>query len=193
MKIITKLTGLLALALAGVTAQANTFNFSYVFGDGVTTVTGSLNGDQNGIFVENITNVSVSFNGEAMPGTVFTSQFDADSFSYLPGAIVSFDALQNNFFFANSDLAGGDVGYDSIFYLLNASVFMDTAVASSTLGYASQDAPIVTSSWSLSAAPGSSVPDQGTTLGLFGFSLGALVWVHRRSRSGWMRSTAVVR
>jgi hypothetical protein len=181
MKIISKLAGLLALGLMLGSARADTFNFSYVFGDGLA-VTGSLNGTANGNFVENVTNVSVFFDGNALPGTVFTSRFDGAS--YLDGPIVSFDALQNNFIFANSDLANGDFSFDSIFYMLNASVFSDTAVAYSALGHASQDDPTVSTSWSLSRA---AVPDQGTTLALFALGLVVLGWLHSRSRLAAVR------
>jgi hypothetical protein len=178
MNIIRKLSaGLLALGLVVGVARADIFDFSYVFGDGLT-VTGTLDGNQNGLFIENVTNVSVFFNGDALPGTVFTAQFDGAA--YLAGPVVSFDALQNNFFFANSDLAGGDLGFDSIFYLVNASVFADTAVASSALGYASQDDPTVATSWSLSRA---AVPEPGATLGLLALSLIALGCLRSRFQS----------
>jgi hypothetical protein len=176
-KFIPQLAGLLALGLALGTARADTFNFSYVFGDGLT-VTGSLDGTENGNFVENITNVSVFFDGNAMAGTIFTSQFDSGS--YLNGPVVSFDALQNNFIFANSDLVNGDFGFDSIFYMLNASVFSDTAVAYSSLGYASQDDPTAAANWSLSRA---AVPDQGTTIALFALGLVVLGWLRRQVRA----------
>jgi hypothetical protein len=138
MKILPKLTLSLALAfgLSAGSAYADSFSFSYLFGDGLS-VTGVFGGVANGSFVENVTGVAVSFNGTEMPGSVFTSHFDGAS--YLSGPVISFDALQNNFIFANSDLANGDFGFDSVFYMLNASVYSDTAVAFSALGYASQD------------------------------------------------------
>jgi hypothetical protein len=170
MKVLPKLCGLLALVFALGTARSDTFDFSYVFGDGLS-VTGSLDGTANGNFIENVTNVSVFFDGNALAGTIFASQFDGAS--YLDGPIISFDALQNNFVFANSDLVNGDFGFDSIFYMLNASVFSDTAVAYSALGYASQDDPTVPANWSLSRAV---VPDRGTTLALLALGLVMVVW-----------------
>lgn len=184
MKIMPKFIGLVTLGLALGAARADTFNFSYVFGDGLA-VTGSLNGTENGDFVENVTNVSVFFDGNALPGTVFTSRFDGAS--YLGGPVVSFDALQNNFIFANSDLANGDFGFDSIFYILNASVFSDTALAFSALGYASQDDPTVAASWTLSRA---AVPDQGKTLALFVGGLVLLACLQGRTKATGLRTTA---
>lgn len=187
LKIIPKAAALLALGLALGTARADTFNFSYVFGDGLS-VTGSLNGTANGNFVEDIANVSVFFGGNVLPGTIFTSQFDGAS--YLSGPIVSFDPLLNNFVFANSDLVNGDFGLDSIFYMLNASVFSDTAVAYSSLGYGSQDDPTVAASWSLTRA---TVPDQGTTLALLALGLVVLGWLHSHSRLVPVRTAAKAR
>jgi len=180
MKIMPKLAGLLALGLTLGVARADTFTFSYVFGDGLE-VTGSLDGTLSGIFVADVTNVSVFFGPDALPGTVFASQYDGSS--YQPGPIVSFDVFQNNFAFANSDLAGVDFTYDSIFYIFNASVFSDTAVAFSTLGYASQDDPTEAARWTLTLTSTAAVPDQGATLVLLGLGLAGLGWRHRRVRS----------
>lgn len=168
------LTLVCALGLSAGSACADTFSFSYLFGDGLS-VTGEFGGVAHGNFVEHVTGVAVSFNGTALPGSVFTAQFDGTS--YLTGPVISSDARQNNFVFANSDLAGGDFGFDSIFYLLNASVFSDTAVAFSALGYASQDDPTVSASWTLVQTP-----EQSSTLALLGLALAGLAWMQRSSR-----------
>ena len=165
------LTLVLALSFSAGFARAEYFSFSYLFGDGLT-VTGSFNGDLNGNFAENINGLSVFFNGEAMTGSLFASRFDSGS--YFDGPIISFDALQNNFTFANSDFANGDFTYDSVFYILNASVYSDTAVAFSSLGYASQDDPTVSSSWRLA------VPDHGSSLALLGLTMLGLLWLRRK-------------
>ena len=173
MKIIHRLGQLLVLvlSLAATSAQATFFSYEYTFGDGLV-VSGSLDGTQKGNFVENVSNVSVFFNGTAMLGTIFTANYDGTG--YLNSPVVSFDALQNNFLFANSDLAAGDFGYDSVFYMFNASVFADTAVAFSTMGFASQDWPTADGKWSLT------VPEGGSTvLLLCGAGVG-LAFVRRR-------------
>ena len=178
MKTLTQLSRTLILVLVlGLSAgfvRADTFAFSYLFGDGLN-VTGTFSGVANGNFAENVFNVAVFFNGNAMPGTVFASQFDGAN--YLNGPVISYDALQNNFVFANSDLAGGDFVFDSIFYMLNASVSSDTAVAFSSLGYASQDDPTSSANWSLVQTP-----DQSSTLALLGLALAGLTWMKRRFR-----------
>jgi hypothetical protein len=137
-------------------------------------VSGTLDGTQNGNFVDNVSNVSVFFDGVALPGTIYTSMYDG--LNYLSGAVVSFDALQNNFLFATSDLASGDFGYESLFYMLNASVFEDTALALSNvgIGYASQDSPTSGGSWSLT------VPDSGSTILLMGLAMAGLVGMRRK-------------
>jgi hypothetical protein len=165
----------LALGLSAVSACADTFRFSYLFGDGLT-VTGNFGGVANGNFVENVSGVSVYFNATAMPGSVFTAQFDGAS--YLSGPVISFNALQNNFVFANSDLTNGDFGFDSIFYMMNASVYSDTAVAFSTLGYASQDDPTMRANWSLVQTP-----EQSSTLALLSLAMVGLVWLRRKQSS----------
>lgn len=172
---------LAALCLATNLARGTVFTFSYAFGDGLT-ASGSLTGTQNGQFVDNVSDVSLFFNGVAVPGSIFASQFDGPTFSYLSGPVVSFDALQNNFVFSNSDFANGDLSADSFFYILNASVADDTAVASSVpLGFfGSQDLPTVSRSWSLTAAPSGSVPDEGATCALLGMAMAGMVWWRRK-------------
>lgn len=176
MKSLRNLSALLILGLS-LTAGAcygTTFSYAYTFGDGLV-VSGKLNGTQKGNFVENVSDVSVLFNGSAVPGIIYASSYDG--MNYLKGPVVSFDALQNNFVFATSDLAGGDWGYESLFYMLNASVFADTALALSNLGsgYASQDFPTSSESWSLK------VPDGGSTLALLSLVLLALAAARRRT------------
>lgn len=171
-----KCISLLAVSfgLALSSAYGTLYDYTYFFGDGLL-VTGQLSGDQNGSFIDNVTDVSVFFNGIAIPGTVFTASFDGAS--YQTGPVVSFDALQNNFLFSNSDLANGDFGYDSIFYILNASVYFDTAVAFSTLGYASQDDPTA-DTWRLEEhVPGTHVPDSSGSIAWLGLGLAGLVWL----------------
>ena len=163
-------------------ARATVFNFSYNFGDGVT-ASGSLTGTQNGQFVTGISAVSLSFNGTTVPGSIFTSTYDAGTFSYLNGPVVSFAALQNNFVFSNSNLVNGDFGYDSLFYILKPSVQdPSTAVGlSNPLGvFGSQNDPTVAGRWSLQAATSGSVPDSGATAVLFGAALVGLAALRRK-------------
>lgn len=176
MKSIHRLSLLVTLAF-GLTAGSSygtTFTYSYTFGDGLV-VSGKFTGTQNGNFVDNVSNVSLFFDGFALPGTIYSSMYDG--LNYQTGPVVSFDALQNNFLFATSDLAGGDFAYDSIFYMLNSSVFDDTALAFSStgIGYAAQDYPTSSGSWSLK------VPDSGSAVVFMGLTMAGLAWVRRKS------------
>ena len=166
----------MALGLAVGSARATTFDFSYTFGDinNPLVVTGSLDGnlDLTGLFVLNVQNVSVFFNGDAMSGTVFTSQYNGNDF--FSGPVVSFDATQNNFFFANSDLASGDTTLDSLFSLTNTD---GSATAFYPLG-GTQDSPLVAGNWSLTAV--NTVPENSGTFVLFGTGLGFLCWIRRK-------------
>lgn len=102
-----------------VAAQAtSTFNFKYTFADdqyqpSTNYVSGTFNGDRNGNFVDNITNLNILYNGAQLPGSP-TGQLPYQQWAWdttthnwdrtpptnadTP-AIVSFDGNQNNFLF----------------------------------------------------------------------------------------------
>lgn len=177
MKTIPKLIQLLA-AMSGLmigSAHGAAFNYSYVFNDGLT-VSGSLEGTQNGLFVEDVSNVTLLFNGVQAPGTIHLATFFDGS--YVAGAVVSFDALQNNFFLADTDLANGDFGYSSLFYILNGSVDFDSAFALSYSldHFGSQDAPVTSGNWSLTFA---AVPDGGSSLAMLALAVAGLLLIRR--------------
>lgn len=152
-----------------------TFNYSYLFADELH-ITGSFEGTQNGQYVENVSNLSLFFNGAAAPGSIYASAYDEATFSYLPGPVIWFAAELNNFFFTNSDYAGWDLTGDTFFGLSNGTA----AAQSFTLGFSgSYDQPIVQGSWSLSEA--TSVPDSGATGLMLGTALVGLCWWRRRA------------
>lgn len=106
------------LATVGGAAQADTvFDFSYTFGDG-SILTGSLDGTQSGQFVTNISNVSINFNGTAFTGTLLGGSFDTgtQTFGFGSAPVVSFNAAQNNFIFADSADAP-----NNLFYFVNGA------------------------------------------------------------------------
>lgn len=154
------------------------FDYTYTFGDGLV-ASGSLTGTQNGNSVENAANVTLFFNGAQIPGLIFSFKYDSTSpNSYVSGPVLSFNALENNFFFSKSDMENGVFTDDSLFYVLTAFGF-NTAVGLHPLNNtASQDLPIRPGSWSLTSR--GSVPDGGTTLAMFGIGLAALMWIRRR-------------
>jgi len=175
MKMIPKLAAaVLALGLVVGSAHARSFEFSYLFSDS-TFVTGTLEGTENGLFVDNVTNVTVNFNGDAQPGTVFTSMFDG--VALVNGAVVSFDVQQNNFFFSNVDLAVATVAdvNDWVFAISNAPDYASALTVKLDSGPFALDGLDNPGVWSLTA-----VPDQGSTVALFAFGLVGLGCLRRR-------------
>lgn len=163
---------LASCALAVSSASAALFNFSYSFDDG-TTVTGSLSGDQNGQFVDNVAGVTFSINGIVFADPVYTFAFDSGSGTYAAGPIVSFDLAQNNFAFATSDLASFDFSYNYLFSILGTATGANTVTAYTFDPYVgSQEVTDTPARWSLTLAP---VPEAGSTLALAGLALLGLV------------------
>lgn len=105
-----RLFAALVIALCSFSAKADQFNFSYTFGSG-DIVTGSLFGTQNSLYVENISNVSVSLNG-----TLFSGSPNLNQYGWVPDCclatsippLVSFNGNLNNFgFFTGSPYVDG--------------------------------------------------------------------------------------
>ena len=155
----------LILCLTGARALAVPFNYSYSFGDGAI-VTGSFDGTLNGDYVDNISNVTLVFDGTPTTGPIFTARNDGAA--WLNGPIVSFHALQNDFIFVNDDIANGGAGYNSFFWMIGASFdYGDAAFAEfDPLSIFSGDFPMQPDNWSLSQVPTASVPDAVPTVAL---------------------------
>lgn len=79
-----------------------TFDYSYTFADGFI-ASGTLAGTQSGEYVDNVSDVTVNFNGTPITGSVFP-QNDGPS-GWAAGSIVSFDFSLCNFLFGNFDFA----------------------------------------------------------------------------------------
>ena len=108
MKNVLKAAACVAL-LASVSAHAETFDFSYTFGDGPV-VTGSLDGTLAGDAVQNISDVHVALNGIAFTGTLNVAGWNASTSQFDTPATVSTDATKNNFVFADADVPGLNAG-----------------------------------------------------------------------------------
>lgn len=90
-------------ALSSLHAHAAQYNFSYELSSGGL-VSGSLTGTQNGQFVENVSNVSVFFNGNAFTGSTdfYQPYFFVAGCCFVSGApAISFDGNLNNFLFSD--------------------------------------------------------------------------------------------
>lgn len=184
MKLPTKTLLTLILGLSSVASYGTTFDYSYTFAGNIFTsiagdvVSGSFEGDVNGNFVENISNVSVFVDGVAMTGTFFSAGFYPDGPQEPWGgpAIVSFDAAQNNFGFFNSPGT-----FYSGFYMIHGQNWSE--VAKSFLGTITRyDTPVATANWSLTARTSGtqSVPDGGNMAMMLGGGLVCLVAAGRR-------------
>jgi len=172
MKNLLKAAALVA-ALSSCAANASTFDFSYVFGDGQS-LNGSLSGDLNGAFITNISDVQVSFNGASFSSTpLFAAAWNTNTHAWdntIP-AIVSTNALLNNFMFADTNVPT-DFGTSAYFYFVNDPASPGDQVLANNLNtgdIALDDLP--NGSWSITAAPvplPAALPLLLSGLGLFG-------------------------
>lgn len=149
-------TGLLTvLALASFAANAETFNFSYTFDDS-STLAGSLSGTLNGLFIDNITDIHVSLNGNEFSGSpLFAAAWNTTTNFYdnTIAPVVSTNASLNNFIFADANVPT-DFGVSNYFYFVNdpASLGHEAFATNLNTGDIAQDNP-TNSSWSITAAP----------------------------------------
>lgn len=190
-----KLKGLIAafsMSLLSFSASAEVFNFSYTFSSG-DVASGSLNGTQNGNFVEGVSGVSVYFNGAALSGVDLYQpySFQAGCCWVNSTPVVSFDGNLNNFIFSDGlpvapygatnwfAMNGTDIDFwntGSLGPLQWANVYAGgTYVSDSSINGVAIDAGhgFEAGRWSMTAAP---IPEPGTYamllagLGLLGFA-----------------------
>jgi hypothetical protein len=169
----------LVAAFAGASAHADTFDFSYTFngaGGLGGTITGSFQGTQSGQFVTDVSNVSVVFDGTAFNGPLFSGTSNSDgSLSYGPSAaVISFNASQNNFVFADSNDPQGN-GVTTAF-LFNSTAGFTNAFNTNVLTN-NTDGDDATGQWSLKEATPVPVP---AALPLLASGLGFLFAKRRR-------------
>ena len=146
----------LALATVATTtlvpvASAATFNFSYTSSAGTITATvdGTLQPDNNKVFVSSISNTT--FNGSPAPALPFVVPFIG---SLAPQAVLSLDGSVLDFFAC-------DTTCNSEFGFLPAGIIAPVAVFVSAGGYGSVAELFVLANYSLTT-----VPESATVLGL---------------------------
>ena len=96
MKFLAKAAIVAAVLATSAAANADTFDFSYTFGDGQQ-VTGSLDGTLAGTTISNITNLQVSYGGADFTGPLTIAGYDAANGEFDAPAVVSTVASENSF------------------------------------------------------------------------------------------------
>ena len=173
--------GILLAALTSFAANAATYDFSYTFGDS-SVLTGSLSGNLNGAYVDNISNVHVSYNGtDFSGGSLFHAAWNTatGNFDNTIAAVVSTNGALNNFVFADSNVPMNN-NASNYFYFVNdpATLGHEAFAVNGNTGDVALDNP-ANASWSLVAAP---VPEPETHAMLLA-GLGLIGVAARRRRA----------
>jgi hypothetical protein len=118
--------GVATLLVAGSNAYATTYDFSYTFNTG-DVVSGSFTGIQSGQNITDIANISASLDGTPFTGPLYAMSYtaagsncsSATCFSGT-GAVVSFNPLNNNFMFLDTDSVTNFLAqnYTNVFYII---------------------------------------------------------------------------
>jgi hypothetical protein len=152
-----------ACALMCTTAHATMFDFSYTFDNGGV-IKGSLEGTPDGAFIDNISNVHMTFQGLPFDQNLITASYLPSGSLSLGTPIVSTDATRNDFAFGNASQT------QYLIVIGSASPAGAGGSAAETIGPlgSATDEPL-NSSWSITPVP---VPAAvwllGSGLGLVG-------------------------
>ncbi|HUO44341.1 MAG TPA: FxDxF family PEP-CTERM protein [Burkholderiales bacterium] len=176
-----KTAAVAALMFTSLAANADNFNFSYIFGDSQV-VTGSFSGNLVGSFINDISNIQVSLNGTPFltdgSGSLYAAGWDPVALNYDSAPVVSTDASLNNFIFADSNVPT-DFGASNYFTFTNDSTYGSLAFAVNTnTGGIALDNP-TNGSWSVTVA---AVPEPESYAMLMA-GLGLVGVIARRRRS----------
>jgi hypothetical protein len=164
-------------------AHAEQFNFSYQFAD-ASVITGTLSGQLDGQFVDNVSDVHLWLNGSAFSGSLFAAAWNTTTANWdnTTPARVSTDASLNNFIFADANVPT-DFNVSNYFYMVNdpASLGHEAFATNLNNGGIALDNPIDNGKWTLTEV--AAVPEPATyAMFLAGASL--LAAAVRRSRRG---------
>ena len=91
-----------ACALTCVDANATTFDFSYTFNNQGGTISGSLDGTLDGSFIDNVSDVQLTFDGAPFGQPLLAETFSASGSLTTGAPIVSLDGTQNDFAFGTA-------------------------------------------------------------------------------------------
>jgi hypothetical protein len=176
-------------------ANATVFDFTYTFGNGGETLSGSFSGMAKGDLIVDLSNVSVDVNGNAFNGNGHLDIYSWSNSSYTRtgegwvsgGAQASFDGLQNNFSFADGPPISG--GWSNQFFEITGSAAR-YPIAPPEIGWEDRNIPPIgghigtadfppNASWRVAAAP--EIDPQSTVAG-FTLLLGSLAVLRDRRR-----------
>jgi len=151
-----------ATATLAPVAGAATFNFSYTSSAGTITATldGTLQPDNNTVFVSSISNTT--FNGSPAPALPFVGSFAGviSSGSVTGQAVLSLDGSGLDFIACNTTNCNDGFGF------LPAGIIFPVDLFASGAGYGSVSEPFVITNYSLTPAGTTTVPEPATVLGL---------------------------
>ncbi|MCA2630329.1 MULTISPECIES: PEP-CTERM sorting domain-containing protein [unclassified Microcystis] len=152
-----------ATATLAPVASAATFNFSYTSSLGTITATvdGTLQPDNNTVFVSSISNTT--FNGSAAPALPFVGSFAGviSSGSVTGQAVLSLDGSGLDFTACDTTLCDNNG-----FGFRPAGFGSPVELFASGAGYGSVSEPFVITNYSLTPAGTTTVPEPATVLGL---------------------------
>jgi hypothetical protein len=159
-------------------AHATAFSFSYTFAD-QSAVTGTLQGDLAGDYVNNISDLHVFFNHVAFTGPLLAAGYDSaiQDFSAAISPVLSTNAALNNFIFADQDIASAS----NYFYFINLPAYGQEAFAVNykmDTGTSALDHPAA-GAWSL-VAQSAEVPEPSSIFLVLG-ALSVMAVARRRS------------
>lgn len=152
-----------ATATLAPVASAATFNFSYTSSLGTITATvdGTLQPDNNTVFVSSISNTT--FNGSAAPALPFVGSFVDRILAggVVTGqAVLSLDGSGLDFIACNTTNCNDGFGFLPAGFIAPFDSFLSGA------GYGSVSEPFVITNYSLTPAGTTTVPEPATVLGL---------------------------
>ena len=164
--------------LLSMQAHATAFSFSYTFAD-QSAVTGTLQGDLAGDYVNNISDLHVFFDHVAFTGPLLAAGYDSvtQQFGAAGSAVLSTSAALNNFVFADQDPANAS----NYFYFVNDPAYGQEAFAvnyNPATAISALDHP-ATGAWSL-VAQSADVPEPSSIFLVLG-ALSVLAVARRRS------------
>jgi hypothetical protein len=144
-------------------ANETTFDFSYHFSDGISAITGSLQGepDATGLYINNISNIAVSLNDVEFNGPITATAWNPATGAWddtIP-AKISTNAALNNFSLADTDMAVNASALN-FFWFINDPNFGQTVFAvnnnyhdvNGNALYQAYDSQ-ANSSWTITAVP----------------------------------------